>query len=182
MDTKHQLALVPTLETSRLILKGHESGHFNDCVKLWSSPEVVRYTIGQPSTPQRSWLRMLTYQGHWAMLGFGYWALILKSTGEFIGEVGFADFKRGLKELEERPELGWVLRPQFHGQGYATEALLAALRWADHNLKTPEICCLIPEKNSPSLQVAAKLNFKQIARVEYEQQTNIIFHRKADIN
>jgi hypothetical protein len=34
------------------------------------------------------------YIGHWALMGFGYWVIEEKATGEFVGDVGFADFKR----------------------------------------------------------------------------------------
>jgi RimJ/RimL family protein N-acetyltransferase len=68
------ITAAPIIETERLRLRGHYIADFPDCVAMWSEPEVVRYTIGEPSPPQRTWLRILSYRGHWALLGFGYWA------------------------------------------------------------------------------------------------------------
>jgi RimJ/RimL family protein N-acetyltransferase len=85
----------PIIETERLRLRGHDSGDFGDCVAMWADPEVVRYTIREPSPPQRTWLRILGYRGHWALLGFGYWAVQEKESGRYIGElraVGLTSF------------------------------------------------------------------------------------------
>src|SRR5688500_3429452 len=109
---------IPTLQTPRLVLRAHALSDFDAAVAMWADPVVVRYTIGQPSTAQRTWLRLLTYLGHWDLMGYGYWAVEEKATGRFIGEVGFADFKRGLDpSIEGVPELGWVLAPHAHGKG-----------------------------------------------------------------
>jgi RimJ/RimL family protein N-acetyltransferase len=61
-------------------------------------------------------------------LSYGYWAVEEKTSGRYVGELGFADFKRDIvPSIEGMPELGWALVPQFHGKGYATEALRAAV-------------------------------------------------------
>jgi len=75
---------------------------------------------------------LLRYAGHWALLGYGYWVAEEKSTGAFVGELGFADYKRDLQPaLPEVPEAGWVLMPWAHGKGYATEAVRAIALWGD---------------------------------------------------
>jgi RimJ/RimL family protein N-acetyltransferase len=59
--------------------------------------------------------RLLRYVGHWAVLGFGYWVVEEKASGEFVGETGFADYRREMKpSLDGAPEIGWVLTPRFH--------------------------------------------------------------------
>jgi RimJ/RimL family protein N-acetyltransferase len=62
------------------------------------------------------------------LLGFGYWVIEDKATGRFVGEVGFADYKRDMESpVKEAPEIGWVLAADAHGSGYATEAARAAI-------------------------------------------------------
>lgn len=78
----------PILETPRLVLRAHELDDLDACVAMWAEPEVVRYTVGTPSSPQRTWLRMLGYRGHWSMLGFGYWAVIERASGTFVASWG----------------------------------------------------------------------------------------------
>src|SRR4051812_30549324 len=113
---------IPTIETERLRLRPHGLKDFPDCVAMWSDPEVCRFTIGQPCPPQRTWQRLTSYLGHWQLLGYGYWAVEEKSSGRYIGELGFADFKREMQpSIEGIPELGWALVTRAHGKGYATE-------------------------------------------------------------
>lgn len=160
-----KLVKVPVIETPRLILRAHEPRDFAACAAMWGNAEFVRHIGGNPSTEQQTWMRILAYAGLWAFVGFGYWALEEKSSGEYIGDLGFANFHRDIKpSIEERPELGWGLRPAVHGQGYATEGLKAALAWGDGNLSAPKTVCLISPQNAPSLRVAAKLGYVEYAR------------------
>jgi RimJ/RimL family protein N-acetyltransferase len=54
-----------------------------------------------------------------------------RASQRFVGEVGFADFRREINPPLDAPEAGWVLASWAAGNGLATEAMIAALRWAD---------------------------------------------------
>ena len=108
----------PVLETSRLVLRAHKMEDLADCVAMWLDPVITRFTIGEASTEQRTWLRVLGYRGHWEMMGYGYWAVEEKQSGRYIGEMGYADFKRGIELTRGIPELGWALVSSVHGKGY----------------------------------------------------------------
>ena len=156
---------IPVLETPRLRLRAHQSSDFDACVAMWSDPIVVRYTIGAPSTRQRTWQRMMTYRGLWAFLGFGYWAVEERSSCRYIGELGFADFKRETSPpIDGIPELGWALSSNVHGKGYATEALRAAVAWGDTRFGDARTVCIINPDNRPSLRVAEKLGYLEVSR------------------
>ena len=130
--------MIPTVETDRLILRAHGTADYDACVALWADPITVRHISGVPSTPTQTWMRLLTYPGLWGILGFGYWAVEERATGTYIGDVGFADFRREIvPSIAGFPELGWVISPRVHGKGYATEAARAALAWADRNIDVP---------------------------------------------
>ncbi|MCB0403771.1 MAG: GNAT family N-acetyltransferase [Bdellovibrionales bacterium] len=179
---KKNLNQAPDIETERLLLRPHRLEDFSDCVEMWSEPAVSRYTIGEPSSAQRTWVRMLAYAGHWVLLGFGYWAVEEKSSGKFIGELGFADFKRDLHtSLEGVPELGWALATRAHNKGYATEALRAVVTWGDAHLEADRTVCLIRPENVASLRVAAKIDFHEIFRVEKNTTPEIVLARKRSI-
>jgi RimJ/RimL family protein N-acetyltransferase len=170
--------IAPVIETERLRLRPHESDDLAECVAMWSDPVVVRYTTGEPSPPQRTWFRILAYRGHWALLSYGYWAVEEKTSGRFVGELGFADFKRDIvPSIEGLPELGWALVPQFHGQGYATEALKAAVAWGDHHIAERRTVCIIHRDNHRSFRVAEKLGYKAIICTTGSGSSNTILAR-----
>ncbi len=146
---RHAAGTVPAIETERLLLRGHGVEDFADCLALWTDPAVTRFIGGKPSTPEEVWARLLRYVGHWSLLGFGYWVVTERVTGRFLGEVGFADFRREIEpSLEGVPEIGWVLTPQGHGRGFATEAAGAALAWGTRS----SAACARPASSRPRTQ------------------------------
>lgn len=169
----------PRLETKRLILRETRADDFDACAALWADARVVRHIGGTPSTPGESWNRMLRFPGLWTLLGYGYWTLEEAASGRFCGQVGFADFKRDLSlDIDGVPEAGWVLSPDIHGKGYATEAMTAALAWLDAHVEAPASCCLIDPDNAASIRVAEKLGYAepQTAILSRKAQT-LVLHR-----
>jgi RimJ/RimL family protein N-acetyltransferase len=120
----------------------------------------------------------MRYFGHWPALGFGFWAVVQKQTDHYLGEIGMADFHRGIAQVPDgSPEFGWVLGPSAHGKGYATEAMTAIVAWADRNLAASASYCLIDPQNQPSLKLANKMGFSQIAEVSYHTMPSVVFRR-----
>lgn len=169
----------PVLETERLVLRPHLLTDLKACVEMWADPDIARYTIGTPSTAQRTWMRLLGYRGHWVVLGFGYWAVEERASGQYIGELGFADFKREIQpSIEGVPELGWALASHAHNKGYATEALRAVVAWGDQHFEPGRTVCLISPDNPASLRVARKLGYREILRTEKDGRTEIMLDRQ----
>jgi RimJ/RimL family protein N-acetyltransferase len=176
------LVEVPILETGRLRLRGHRLADFADSAAMWADPIVTRYIGGKPFSREEVWTRLLRYVGHWAWLGFGYWAIEEKASREFVGELGFADFKRDLEpSLEETPELGWVLASRAHGKGYATEAVRAALTWGDEHFGHARTACIIHPENRASLRVAEKCGYREFQRTTYKGHETIMFERHSPL-
>jgi RimJ/RimL family protein N-acetyltransferase len=97
------------------------------------------------------------------MLGYGYWAVEEKVSDRYVGELGFADFKRDIQpSIEGMPEMGWALVPRAHGKGYATEALRAAVSWGDSHFGLLRTVCIIHRDNHQSFRVAEKLGYKTL--------------------
>jgi RimJ/RimL family protein N-acetyltransferase len=170
---------VPVIETARLRLRRHRLDDFAACAAMWSDPEVTRFIGGKPSTHEEVWARILRYAGHWALLGFGYWAIEEKASGSFIGEVGLADFHRDIDPpMDDGPEVGWALQTASHGKGYGAEALRAALDWGHVHFGSEMIYCLIDTENRPSIRLAEKCGFKRLRQTTYRGTANIVFGRK----
>ena len=98
--------------------------------------------------------------------------------GLFIGDIGFADFKRDANpSIENTPEAGWALTPTAHGKGYANEALTAALQWLDTATPHTATVCLIDPGNTASLRLAAKHLFTPSGPVTLGPATPTLFTR-----
>jgi RimJ/RimL family protein N-acetyltransferase len=151
---------VPILESSRLRLRAHRLDDFEASFAMWQDPAVVRYIGGEPATQQQSWSRLLSYAGLWKILGYGYWLVEERKSCQFLGEIGFANFKRDSQpSIDEWPEAGWGFVSSVHRKGYATEALLLALSWADIHLQTRQTVCLVNPENGASIRVAEKCGY-----------------------
>jgi RimJ/RimL family protein N-acetyltransferase len=160
---------VPVIETARLVLRPHRLGDFEAVAAMWREPEIVRYISGKPSTREQSFARLLRYVGHWSLLGFGYWVLEDRESGEFAGETGFAEYHREIEPpLEGMPELGWMVAPRWQGKGYATEAVRACLTWgAQHFAPGTTMSCIITPDNAASIRVAEKSGFQLREQTTY---------------
>jgi RimJ/RimL family protein N-acetyltransferase len=176
-QSSHGAVEVPVLETARLKLRGHRVEDFVQCAAMWAEAEVTRYIGGRPYTEEESWARLLRYAGHWSLLGFGYWVVEEKSTGNFIGEVGFADYKRDLPPLRGIPEIGWAFTTQARGKGYATEAVRAVVGWGDAHFSAPRTACIIHPENLASMRVAEKCNYCEFQHTTYKSYPTIMFVR-----
>lgn len=170
--------MIPTLTTDRLTLRPYRDADLDDFVAMWMDPVVVRYIGGKPFSREDSWSRFLRNFGMWHHLGFGFFAVEDRTTGAFVGEVGFQERKRDIApSIEGTLETGWGFVPAVHGQGYATEAISAALRWADEALAGRRYSALIDAEHVVSQRVATKLGFRELARTDYHGTPVVLFER-----
>ena len=173
----------PVLETDRLVLRPHRVQDFAGVAALWAEPEVVQFISGKPSTPSESWTRLLRYIGHWQALGYGYWAVTLRGGGKFIGEVGFADYRREMQPpLDGVPEAGWVLAAEVHGQGLATEAVHRIHQWAAEATDWAETACIFDPAHAVSQKVARKLGYEPAGEALYKGNQTLVMKRPVSRN
>jgi RimJ/RimL family protein N-acetyltransferase len=150
---------------------------------MWADPKVVQHVGGKPLTEEECWTKFLRYVGHWAMLGFGYWVVEEKATDTFVGEIGFADYKRDLRpSLKGIPEIGWVLALQAHGKGYATEAVRAIVTWGDAHFGLLRTACIIHPENLASIRLAVKCGYRESQITEYKGHPVMIFAREPNVS
>jgi RimJ/RimL family protein N-acetyltransferase len=150
----------PTLTTDRLTLAPISKDHWEAYAAAWADPAMTEFIGGKPRTRTESWAKFLAASALWQFKGYGYWSFLDRATGRFLGNGGLSWFERGVAGLEGVPEAGWAFIPEAWGKGLATEAMGAALAWADDELKAPEIRCIIDPGNRASRRVAEKLGFR----------------------
>lgn len=177
-DPFHPSTKIPVIETERLKLRGLRRDDFSAYAAMWADPAVTRYIAGNPFTPEEAWARLLRHVGHWSLMGFGFWAIEEKTTGAYIGELGFEDFKRDIEpSLKDVPEIGWGLVPSMHGKGYAAEAVRAAIAWGESHLESARTACIIRPENLPSIRVAEKCGYREFQQAIYKGQPMNLYVR-----
>ena len=152
----------PVIETDRLRLRQGRLSDKDVHIAMWADERVTRFIGGEPRTADVSWGKFLGSAGLWPVMGFGYWVFADRKSDALVGMGGLSYFCRGIPELEELPEAGWAFDADHWGAGYATEAMAAALGWADANLEAKEVRCIIDPGNDASERVSAKLGFRRI--------------------
>ncbi len=145
------------LETDRLVLRRFTEADVDNLVELDSDPEVMRYLTGGRPTPREdiendvlpSWLG---YYDRYE--GFGFWAAIEKSTGDFLGWFHFRPPKKDSRPGEF--ELGYRLRRSAWGKGYATEGSRALVRKGFTELGVLRVVAFTMAVNRASRRVMEK--------------------------
>lgn len=162
------------LETERLILRGHRREDYDSEFALWNDAGVRENLLrGAAALPHEVWSRLLRYMGHWVAMGWGYWAIEERESGRFVGECGFADFKRGLGV--DLPEAGWAIRDDASGKGYALEAMRAVLAWGDERFAAT--FCIIATENMRSTKLAEKLGYVIGERIDFNGAETLVCRR-----
>ena len=174
----HQLSRI-RVETDRLVLRVLTLGDFDDYFGVCADPRTFRFSERSGGmTADEAWSRLLRQVGHWTLLGHGFFAIEEKASGRFAGEAGLGDFKRGLgPAFDGVPEAGWTIAGWAQGQGYATEAVSAALAWMEARFGTERTVCLVHVENSVSLHLAAKLGYVPFGTCEYRGYPALIHER-----
>ena len=145
---------MPEISTERLIMRGWQESDLAPWAAMNADPEVRRY-LGPLLTFVQASAWVLNFQDELDRYGFGFWALEVSASGEFIGFTGL----RALDE--EMPftgvELGWRLARPAWGHGYATEAARAALAYGFDILGLPEIIAVTMARNLRSRAVMQRI-------------------------
>lgn len=154
-DLRHRL-----LETPRLKLRHIVAEDIEKIFEGLSHPEVIRYygvsydTL-EATEIQMKWFRSLeeNNEGKW-------WAIRLKAGGDFVGAVGFNNFR----QVENKVEIGFWLLRQFWGQGLMHEAVKISIEAAfKAEIKTIE--AIVESGNEASMRLLKELNFRFVRRI-----------------
>jgi RimJ/RimL family protein N-acetyltransferase len=165
------------LRTQRLILRRWRPEDAASMVAINSDPAVTEL-LNRSMDAAATTAFLDRTQEHWAEHGFGHWAVEPIEgplAGEMIGFVGVA-YPGFLPELASRPELGWRLSAASWGNGYATEAALAARDDAFSRLGLDELISIVHPENDRSRRVTTKVG------MTIERQVwNAVLSRDVDV-
>lgn len=178
VDAAASFPAAPPIDTERLHLRSLRASDFAGSFAMWSDPDVVRFIGGEPLEREAVWKHMLQLAGMWSLFGYGSWAVEEKSSGRYIGDVGFVSLRRDLEpSFDGMLELGWVLAPAAHGKGYASEAVAAVCTWGERYFPNRRMVCITAPENRSSIRVAEKAGFSTWQETTYHGKPTIVFRR-----
>jgi RimJ/RimL family protein N-acetyltransferase len=165
------------LETPRLELRLLRPDDLEEFAAMNADPEVMRYIgDGRPQDRRQAAAVLDRMRWHWAERGFGRWALERASDGAFLGFCGIG-FPTFVPELATWPEIGWRLQRQHWGNGYATEAAIAA---RDHFFSTfsySELISIAHPLNVTSHRVMRKIGMRRADDLTTQTHRVLSVHR-----
>jgi ribosomal-protein-alanine N-acetyltransferase len=143
---------MPILQTQRLSLREFELENLDALATILCDRETMRYYPAPfDRADVKDWIER--NRARYTKDGFGLWAMILKSTGELIGDCGLV--RQSVDGLDEI-EIGYHVRRDLWGQGFATEAAQACREYGFANLGVDRLISLIRPENLASCRVAEK--------------------------
>lgn len=147
---------MPTIETSRLIVRSLEMADVPALVATWVDEDVTRYMGGPRDRDdvERS-LEAKARSGQ--PENFDLWPVIRKANGALVGHCGLL---RKTVDGESETELVYVIAKEAWAQGYATEAAAAICDYALSQVGCERLVALIDPDNAASERVAVKIGLR----------------------
>ncbi len=143
------------IETDRLRVRSFEASDFDSLALLMSDADTMKYTgFKQPQSKEK--VRDLL--SGWQKEGLqktGVWCVESKNTGDFVGWVMLKPTN------SETPELGYMIRRQSWGHGYASELVAGLLNYAFKGLNLTRVVAVTSLQNTASVRVLEKSGMKR---------------------
>lgn len=143
------------IETKRLLLRPLTRSDIDEFVRVHEHPEVTRFIW--PVNRAEAERRLELIEREWLEREHGMFAVLDREDGRFLGRVG-------LKHWPQfgETEIGWVIRREAWGHGYATEAARACVEWGLATLEVPYLTAMIHRDNGASVAVARHLGMSPL--------------------
>lgn len=156
------------LETQRLILREMSLEDFHALYKVLGDSDIMRhYPYPFDEKRVREWIERNVER--YQIFGFGLWAVVLKETGEMIGDCGLTMQNIGGKI---KPEIGYHIRKDQQRKGYAKEAARACRDWAFKNTPFNMIFSYMKYTNVGSYSTALANGMRLLE--EFEDDVNTV--------
>lgn len=157
------------IHTGRLIIRHFSETDMPDLLAYQTHPETRKYETIEPKTEEQA-AQFLARQADpetWAGAGWLAFAVYHPGDGKVVGEVGV------LVEKEPKSEgnIGWMLHPDYHGQGYATEAAEVLVRYAFRERHLHRLTSGCDTRNTASWRLMERLGMRREGHFRHSRQT-----------
>jgi len=159
------------LETSRLVLREFTPDDVDALALVLSDAETMRfYPAPLDRDGVEQWIARNMHR--YAVNGHGFWAMVLRASGETVGDCGLTvQSVEGSNEVE----IGYHVRRDLWGQGLATEAARACQDFGFARLPVDRLVSLIRPENFPSRRVAEKNGMAVWKEVMWRERAHLVY-------
>lgn len=172
MDTSPPVS-IPRLHTERLTLREYRAEDFDAHAVHLADPVATAF-LGACDR-HTAWRIFGCQVGAWVLHGSGWWTVERRETQEVVGSVG-AFIREGFDGIE----VGWNTYRAFWGQGFASEAGAAAIRFAFEVRGEARVKAFIDPRNAPSIRVASRLGLRHEADTDFYGKPVGLYTRERD--
>jgi [ribosomal protein S5]-alanine N-acetyltransferase len=145
------------VETDRLILREFQRTDLQELAPILAAPKVMKFSKTGVNSIEQVQEKIEGFIACYKEFGFGKWAVIFKENNHLIGYCGIA--VAGIDGSDER-ELGYRLDSRYWGQGLATEATSASIKYGFVHFNLPYILGIVERANTASVRVLEKVGMR----------------------
>ena len=156
---------MPELRTERLMLRRWRESDLDPWAAMNADPEV-REHFGDLLSREQSAASIASFEADLAERGWGWWAVEVPATGEFIGFCGLDPVDDNMSFTGV--EIGWRLTRSAWGHGYATEGARACLAFGFDTLELAEIVAVTSTTNERSQAVMRRIGMTHDAGADFD--------------
>lgn len=156
------------IETERLLLRDWREADIDAFDRHTNTPKVMRWLGGvtpRAELEERLRTRVMRWQTE---RGFTFWAVERKADEELLGFCGIKLADTAGAPVEGMFEVGWRLREDAWGQGYAKEAAIASLVFAFERLGADRVVALTCIQNEASWGLMERLGMTRRPELDYD--------------
>jgi RimJ/RimL family protein N-acetyltransferase len=143
-------------ETGRLILRNWRESDRAEYLRTCNTAAVTAHLDG-PATPEEADAAFARIAKSQEDHGFSFWAIERKADGALLGYCGLRICDDLERPVHGEVEIGWRLREDAWGRGYAVEAARACIAWAWGNLGVDRVVSFTVPANAPSWRLMERL-------------------------
>ncbi|WP_020390200.1 GNAT family N-acetyltransferase [Kribbella catacumbae] len=167
-----------TLGTDRLLIRDWVEEDTEAALEIYGSADVSQWLspaidkVGDAATMRVILQAWIEAQPNFVVPA-GRWAVVRQEDGEVVGGL----LIRLLPPYEEDLEIGWQFRPTAWGNGYASEASRALMKWAFEEGSTDELFAVARPNNKRAIATAVRLGMEWVGETDKYYDLNLQVYR-----
>ena len=159
------------IESDRFYLREYQESDYADLSAIYQDEENMKY-FGAPYDDKMMRRLMDWTFTNYKKYGFGFWAIIDKKTGKFIGDCGLS-----MQPIDGEwlPEIGYHIKLKYHNMGYASEAAKLVKAYIFENYTFNTLYGYTTEDNKASIRVMEKNGMSFLKKFEKDNETYVVY-------